>query len=221
MNHQLIERMDRVLETYHKIDKISQDYWKYTNAAESLKKQKELAEKGSIGEWIIATLIADIPFTILMYLARIHPLILLPFMIVTIVILRKKLHNFNVKRQNFDERIAKQEEQAQECQNWVDIIFSEHQSDISIIPSAFLKELETIEMHEMFHKIIATGRADSIKEAINVFYDDMRKMRMEEDNRHAAYCQEQMLQSVKNAEYQAQRTADIIALQNLFSNNNN
>lgn len=219
MNNHLVEQVGRIVEIYRKINVPFEKLCKCSESIDSLTEQKELSQKGSVGEWIISVIIADIPFTLLM--SFVHPLILLPFMIVTVVIFRKKLHEFNVKRQNFDERIAKQEQLMAEYQSEIDAIFSEYEADISVLPYEFRKELATMELIEMFYRIVATGRADSIKEAINVFYDDMRKMRMEEDNRHAAYCQEQMLQSVKNAEYQAQRTADMIALQNLFSNNNN
>lgn len=219
MNNHLVEQVGRIVEIYRKINVPFEKLCKCSESIDSLTEQKELSQKGSVGEWIISVIIADIPFTLLM--SFVHSLILLPFMIVTVVILRKKLHEFNVKRQNFDERIAKQEQLMAEYQSEIDAIFSEYEADISVLPYEFRKELATMELIEMFYRIVATGRADSIKEAINVFYDDMRKMRMEEDNRHAAYCQEQMLQSVKNAEYQAQRTADMIALQNLFSNNNN
>lgn len=218
MNVELVNKVGRVVEIYREINVPFEKLCKCSEAIESLKTQQELAKKSSFGEWAVSTIIADIPFTMLMYLAGIHPLILLPFMILTIVIIRKKLHDYNIKRQNYDERIAKQEQQMAEYQGEIDTLFERYDSEISILPWEFRRELATMELFEMFYRIVATGRADTIKEAINVFYDDMRKMRMEADNRHAAYCQEQALIAAKNAAFQAQRAADNIEWQNFWGN---
>lgn len=89
MNYQLANQVGRVVEIYRGINVPFEKLCKCSEAIESLKKQQELAKKSSFGEWAVSTIIADIPFTMLMYLAGIHPLILLPFMILTIVIIRK------------------------------------------------------------------------------------------------------------------------------------
>lgn len=219
MNTQLTEKVGRVVEIYREVNVPFLERCKHEDAIISLKEQKELSKKSTFGEWAISTIIADIPFTMLMYMAKIPPLILLPFMIITIIIIHKKIHDLNFKKQNYDERIAKQEQLVAECQAKIDEIVTSHADEIfSVFPVEFLKKLENIEMFEHFYSIVAEGRADTMKEAVNVFYDDMRKMRIEENSRHAAYCQEQALIAARNASFQAQRAADNIEWQTIWGN---
>ena len=118
----------------------------------------------------------------------------------------------------YDEQIAEQKIALQEADELYCVMA--HNAGV-LFPQIPPKYLADTEILQQLYDILDFGRADSWKEALNVLEMDLHNKRMEDDAKNAGRLQEQMLQSIKNTEYQAQRTADMIALQNLFSNNNN
>lgn len=149
------------------------------------------------------------------------PIIVIPTLLAGVIvgviiskILKKKLSG-NLKK--FDDQIAEQQAELNQAQTAYNNMIYQCKVIHSFIPPQYLN---TTTIQKLYN-ILQYGRADSWKEALNVLEMDLHNKRMEDDMKHNAYVQEQMLKTLKNTEYQAQKTADMVAMQNLFGNNNN
>ena len=149
------------------------------------------------------------------------PFIVIPTLLAGVIvgvivskILKKKLSG---NLQKFDDQIAEQQAELNQAQTAYNNMIYQCKVIHSFIPPQYLN---TATIQKLYN-ILQYGRADSWKEALNVLEMDLHNRRMEDDMKHNAYVQEQMLKSLKNTEYQAQKTADMVAIQNLFGNNNN
>lgn len=149
------------------------------------------------------------------------PIIIIPTLLAGVIvgvivskILKKKLSG-NLKK--FDDQIAEQQAELNQAQTAYNNMIYQCKVIHSFIPPQYLN---TATIQKLYN-ILQYVRADSWKEALNVLEMDLHNKRMEDDMKHNAYVQEQMLKTLKNTEYQAQKTADMVAMQNLFGNNNN
>ena len=149
------------------------------------------------------------------------PIIVIPTLLVGVIvgvivskILKKRLSG-NLKK--FDDQIAEQQAELNQAQTAYNNIIYQCKVIHSFIPPQYLN---TATIQKLYN-ILQYGRADSWKEALNVLEMDLHNKRMEDDMKHNVHVQEQMLKTLKNTEYQAQKTADMVAMQNLFGNNNN
>lgn len=149
------------------------------------------------------------------------PIIVIPTLLAGVIvgvivskILKKKLSS-NLKK--FDDQIAEQQAELNQAQTAYSNMIYQCKVIHSFIPPQYLN---TATIQKLYN-ILQYGRADSWKEALNVLEMDLHNQRMEAKAKNSERLQEQMLQSIKNTEYQTQKTADMIAMQNLFGNNNN
>lgn len=149
------------------------------------------------------------------------PIIVIPTLLAGVIvgvivskILKKKLSG-NLKK--FDDQIAEQQAELNQAQTAYNNMIYQCKVIHSFIPPQYLN---TATIQKLYN-ILQYGRADSWKEALNVLEMDLHNQRMEAKAKNSERLQEQMLQSIKNTEYQTQKTADMIAMQNLFGNNNN
>ena len=149
------------------------------------------------------------------------PIVVVPTLLAGVIVgiivskILKKMLSGNLKK--YDEQIAEQKIALQQS----DELYCAMAHNAGVLfPQIPPKYLADTEILQQLYDILDFGRADSWKEALNVLEMDLHNKRMEDDAKNAGRLQEQMLQSIKNTEYQAQRTADMIALQNLFGNNN-
>ncbi len=128
-------------------------------------------------------------------------------------ILKTKLRN-NPK---YDEQIAEQKIALEEADS---LYFAMAHNAGALFPQIPPNYLADTEILQQLYDILDFERADSWKEALNVLELNLHNKRMEEEAILAQHRQEQMLQTLRNTEYQAQRTADMVAMQNLFGNHN-
>lgn len=149
------------------------------------------------------------------------PIIIIPTLLAGVIvgvivskIVKKKLSG-NLKK--FDDQIAEQQAELNQAQTAYNNMIYQCKVIHSFIPPQYLN---TATIQKLYN-ILQYGRADSWKEALNVLEMDLHNQRMEAKAKNSERLQEQMLQSIKNTEYQTQKTADMIAMQNLFGNNNN
>ncbi len=149
------------------------------------------------------------------------PIIVIPTLLAGVIvgvivskILKKKLSG-NLKK--FDDQIAEQQAELNQAQTAYNNMIYQCKVIHSFIPPQYLN---TATIQKLYN-ILQYGRADSWKEALNVLEMDLHNKRMEDDMKHNVHIQEQMLKTLKNTEYQVQKTADMVAMQNLFGNNNN
>lgn len=149
------------------------------------------------------------------------PIIVIPTLLAGVIvgvivskILKKKLSG-NLKK--FDDQIAEQQAELNQTQTAYNNMIYQCKVIHSFIPPQYLN---TATIQKLYN-ILQYGRADSWKEALNVLEMDLHNKRMEDDAKNAERLQEQMLKTLKNTEYQAQKTADMVAMQNLFGNNDN
>lgn len=149
------------------------------------------------------------------------PIIIIPTLLAGVIvgvivskIVKKKLSG-NLKK--FDDQIAEQQAELNQAQTAYNNMIYQCKVIHSFIPPQYLN---TATIQKLYN-ILQYGRADSWKEALNVLEMDLHNKRMEDDMKHNVHVQEQMLKTLKNTEYQAQKTADMVAMQNLFGNNNN
>ncbi len=194
-------------------------------------KERELSNKKTIG--IVAGIAVGIfcgmifPYDLYNYLLDagapkffyFAPLvaIIVPGIIVGIIV-TKVLKNKLISNSKYDKQIAEQKIALQEA----DELYCAMAHNAGVLfPQIPPKYLADTKILQQLYDILDFGRADSWKEALNVLEIDLHNKRTEDDMKHNAYVQEQMLKTLKNKEYQAQKTADMVAMQNLFGNNNN
>lgn len=113
----------------------------------------------------------------------------------------------------FDEKKIEIENELAEAERILDNMAIVCKNTHSFIQTKFLNTTHLKQLYD----ILAYGRADDWKEALNVFEQDLHNQKIEANSKHAAICQEQALAAAKNAAFQAQRAADMLEWQNFWS----
>lgn len=172
--------------------------------------------------------LAIIPASIFGYLLKSSTLlsICVPMSFIIAIFIRIPLHKriyerFSKKEINdYEERIQKQKQILEQYRNETSHILNSNLETLSVIPQFYFQKYkvdELVEVVNMLYEILASERADSKKEALNILENDLHNLRMELAQSEILAQQAAIQQSAEYAAWQAQKTADYIAWQSFFS----
>lgn len=224
MNNQLVSEVRNAVEILTQANEEYKNQLDSLSRIDSLRRQKAEASKSSkmllVGEWLLCYVAVG--------------LILMPSMqtkglyisMISAFFLRIPLHRFIRKRQekkdNYEARIEKQQQILEQHRNKTVEILNTHLQELSVIPEIYFQKYKVdqlVVIANMLYEILAYGRADSKKEALNVLENDLHNMRMEAGQQELLSSNSVIQQNSEYAAFQAKRAADYIAWQNFWGNN--
>lgn len=153
-------------------------------------------------------------------------MICMPISFILAFFVRIPLHKHIVEREiqknNYDGRIEKQKQLLGQYRNETSQILNSHLNELSVIPEIYFQKYkidELVEVVNMLYEILASERADSKKEALNILENELHNRRMELAQNEIISQQISIRETVEYAAWQTQKAADYIALQCFFSSN--
>ena len=134
----------------------------------------------------------------------------------------KRIIEKEIQKNDYDGRIEKQRQLLEQYRNETSQILNSHLNELSVIPELYFQKYkidELVEVVNVLYEILASERADSKKEALNILENELHNRRMELAQNEVLAQQISIKESVEYATWQTQKVADYIALQCFFSSN--
>ena len=134
----------------------------------------------------------------------------------------KRIIEKEIQKNDYDGRIEKQRQLLEQYRNETSQILNSHLNELSVIPELYFQKYkidELVEVVNVLYEILASERADSKKEALNILENELHNRRMELAQNEVLAQQISIKESVEYATWKTQKVADYIALQCFFSSN--